>query len=69
MAHGGNMLRISWVSYQTNLKYSIFRVWLIAYCIKCLAPSLVDIFKVACIFLPCGTSGTNLKVTVSYKLM
>ena len=32
---------------------------------------LVDIFIVACIFLPCatwGTSGTNFKVTVSWQI-
>ena len=30
MAHGGNMLRTSCVSYQTSQKCCIFQVWLIA---------------------------------------
>ena len=56
------MLHSFSVSYQTNLKYSIFQVWLIACCTKCLGPSLVDISKEACIFLPCATGGTNFEV-------
>ena len=56
------------VSYKTSQKCSIFQVWLIACFTKCLGPSLVDISKVACIFLPWtnfGISGTNFEVTVN----
>ena len=72
MTHGGNVLRTSFVSYQTCPKCSIFRVWLIACYTNCLGPSLDDISKVACIFLPCatcGTGGTYFNGTVSKQLI
>ena len=56
------------VCLQTSQKYSIFHVWLIACYTICLWPFLVDISKVACIFLlcaTCGTGGSNFKVTLS----
>ena len=76
MAHGGNMsvLHVCLIKLILNLvffKYQIsdgFPFCILACYTKCLWPSLDDIYKVACIFLPCATGGTNFKVNVSQQL-